>query len=286
MSLSLAKTKRRIASVTSTKKISKAMELIATVKLKKYKFSLENNTSYADMIFDIVRNLIKYDNKHLINNVFPKNDKDKPSLYVVITSNLGLCSAYNSNIYKKVDETIDIRNDELIVFGQRGMSHFKNGGYLLNNSPFDANSNLNESFSIKLCNYLLKQYLENKYSTINLIYTHYVNSIRFIPMVFQILPLSFDENIEDDYKGYPPLIEPDIITVFKEIFPLYLSSVTYKKMLESQVSEQASRRTAMDVANDNADDLLNQLTREYNTSRQNAITREITEVVSAANAQK
>lgn len=286
MSLSLAKTKRRIASVTSTKKISKAMELIATVKLKKYKFSLENNTSYADMIFDIVRNLIKYDNKHLINNVFPKNDKDKPSLYVVITSNLGLCSAYNSNIYKKVDETIDIRNDELIVFGQRGMSHFKNGGYLLNNSPFDANSNLNESFSIKLCNYLLKQYLENKYSTINLIYTHYVNSIRYIPMVFQILPLSFDENIEDDYKGYPPLIEPDIITVFKEIFPLYLSSVTYKKMLESQVSEQASRRTAMDVANDNADDLLNQLTREYNTSRQNAITREITEVVSAANAQK
>ena len=263
------------------------MELIATVKLKKYRNTLENDTDYADKLFVIVSELLKADEKETLKNILLKSDDNEHILYVVITSNLGLCSVYNSNIYKTIDDIFDKDKDTLIVYGQRGLSHFRNTGYNILNNYVDLGNTIDEHDAILLCEFLIKQFKTGKFKSIKLVYTHYVNSIKFEPVIFQVLPFNIDENSKiGEYKGYPPIIEPNIIEVFKELFPLYISSIVYKKILESQVSEQASRRTAMDAANDNAEDLLNNLTREYNTSRQNAITREITEVVSAANAQK
>lgn len=286
MSLSLTKTKRRINSVESTKKITKAMELIATVKLKRFKTTMLNNVSYCEMIFRVVHELYKYNRDIPLSNYSLENNS-KSDLYVVITSNLGLCAGYNNNIYKFVEASTNKENDFLMVIGNRGNSHYKNADYKLLDAPAYFENGITDENAVKFCNYLLKIYLTNNYRSIKLIYTHYVNSLSFVPSVFSILPFSIEMATEDDpYKGFPPIFEPNINEIMNEIVPIYITSLVYQKLLESQVSEQASRRTAMDSANDNADDILSTLKREYNKARQGAITREITEVVSAANAQE
>ena len=125
-----------------------------------------------------------------------------------------------------------------------------------------------------------------KYRNIVLIYTHYVNSLRFVPEEFQLLPVDmpFERKAEDDYC--PKIMEPDAKTMIHMLLPEYLASLFAAKLTESKVSEQASRRSAMDKANDNADELIEKLTIEYNKARQGAITQEITEVVSGAKAQQ
>jgi len=278
MAQSLHKTKRRIASVNSTKKITKAMELVATVKLKRFKNVMLENEAYAKELVDIIHHLFAHidveDNPYLVET------KSETDLYIVVSSNLGLCASYNNNIFNFVNENVKKEKTEVIPIGFKGQNYLRKEGYKLLNEFVSINERLEFEEIKKLGELITKEFVNGKYRSIRLIYTHYVNSLKFVPEEISIFPI---QNVEGESKaGYEPILDPNAKTLIDELVPIYVSSTLYHKIIESQVSEQASRRTAMENANDNADEIIDKLTLEYNKARQTAITQEITEIVSGS----
>ncbi len=278
MAQSLHKTKRRIASVNSTKKITKAMELVATVKLKRFKNVMLENEAYANELVNIIHHLFEHieseENPYLIES------KSNIDLYIVISSNLGLCASYNNNIYNFVMNNVNKENSLIIPIGFKGQTFLKREGYNLDESYVNINERLHYGDIRKLGQYITKEFINGKYRSVRLIYTHYVNSLKFVPEEMFIFPIKKVDGKTN--VGYEPIFDPDAKTLIDELIPIYVASNLYHKIIESQVSEQASRRTAMENANDNADEIIDKLTLEYNKARQAAITQEINEVVSGS----
>ena len=278
MAQSLHKTKRRLASVNSTKKITKAMELVATVKLKRFKNVMLENDAYANELVNIIHRLFEpievEDNPYLIET------KSEIDLYIVISSNLGLCASYNNNIFNFVSNNVSKENTLIIPIGFKGQNFLRREGYNLNEEFVSINERLDYAEIRKLGEYVTREFVNGKYRSIKLIYTHYVNSLKFVPEEMNIFPIR--QTDEAPNVGYEPIYDPDAKTLVDELIPIYVVSTLYHKIIESQVSEQASRRTAMENANDNADEIIDKLTLEYNKARQAAITQEITEVVSGS----
>ena len=276
MAQALNKTKRRIASVKSTKKITEAMELVATVKLKKFKNKMEANQFYVREIEDIISHLFGVLSDE--ENPYQKEGKGEKNLVVVINSNLGLCASYNSNVFNFVNSNLDKDKDELMTIGIKGELNYEKEGFKLNKEYASINEKLDYADVVKLGRFLHSEFVNGKYKTIKLVYTKYINSLRFEPTLVTLFPLNKEG--EAPSFGYEPIYDPNLKTLIDELVPIYITSSLYQKLIESTVSEQASRRTAMENANDNADELIDKLTIEFNKARQAAITQEILEVVS------
>lgn len=275
MAQALNKTKRRIASVKSTKKITEAMELVATVKLKKYKNKMEANQFYVREIENIISHLfgVLQDEE----NPYLKEGKGDKNLVVVINSNLGLCASYNSNVFNFVKNNLSKENDVLMTIGLKGELNYEKEGFELDKNYSFLNDKLDYSDVVKLGRTLHSEFLNGKFKSVKLLYTKYINSLRFEPTIVTLFPLKKEG--ETNRIGYEPIYDPNVKTLIDELVPIWLSSSLYQKLIESTVSEQASRRTAMENANDNADELIDKLTIEFNKARQAAITQEILEVV-------
>jgi F-type H+-transporting ATPase subunit gamma len=282
MSLGLAKTKRRIVSIRNTEKITKAMELIATVKLKKFKDARDKGSVYAEELSSLMATLFAFDSA-AGSHYARLNEGDLPTLYVVIASDLGLCGSYNSSLYRYVGLQAG-PHDVLAVIGARGRQHFAREGRLAMTSDYDylRLSTLDFATLRRAAAQLKNDFNAKKYARICLIHTHYANSMSYYPEVYQLLPVELHRKKWEGEDFCPPLFDEPPRALIHRFMPDYLLSVLYYHLVESELSEQASRRTAMDNANDNADKLLDQLTVEYNKARQNAITQEITEVVNGA----
>ena len=278
MAQALNKTKRRIASVKSTKKITEAMELVATVKLKKFKNKMEANQFYVREIEDIIFHLFGV--VHTDENPYIKQGKGEKNLVVVINSNLGLCASYNSNIYNFVIQNLDKSKDAILTIGIKGELNYEREGFELDKSYSFINEKLDYLEIVKLGRFLHSEFVSGKYKSVKLVYTKYINSLRFEPTLVNLFPIA--EEGKAPSVGYEPIYDPDIKTLIDELVPIWLTSSLYQKLIESTVSEQASRRTAMENANDNADELIDKLTIEFNKARQAAITQEILEVVAGA----
>lgn len=282
MAMSLQQTKMRIRSVGSTKKITKAMELVATSKLKKAKDLNFKITPYKNEVFEIISycasNVEEKDYKY-----FNENKVDK-QLYIVITSTLGLCGGYNVAIEKYVLENVS-KDDDLIVLGQKGINYFKDKGY---NVVKEINElpgfSLKESISSIISSMCLGGFDSQKYKKVNMIYTKFINSLTFEPSEVLLLPLSKIVEVPRIHKEL--LLEPSATEVLDNLIPFYLTTSIKTLIFESMLSEQASRRTAMENATDNATELEDKLLLEFNKSRQASITQEITEISGAANAIK
>ena len=275
MAQALNKTKRRIASVKSTKKITEAMELVATVKLKKFKNKMEANQFYVREIEGIISHLFEVLSDD--ENLYIKPGKGEKNLVVVINSNLGLCASYNSNVFNFVQNNLDKQNDVLMTIGIKGELNYEREGFEINKDYSSLNEKLEYEDVVKLGRFLHSEFLKGKYKTIKLLYTKYINSLRFEPTLVTLFPLKDEDN--PTIIGYEPIYDPNLKTLIDELVPIWLTSSLYQKLIESTVSEQASRRTAMENANDNADELIDKLTIEFNKARQAAITQEILEVV-------
>ena len=275
MAQALNKTKRRIASVKSTKKITEAMELVATVKLKKFKNKMEANQFYVREIESIISHLfgVLQDEE----NPYLKEGKGEKNLVVVINSNLGLCASYNSNIFNFVNNNLDKEKDTLMTIGIKGELNYEKEGFELNKDYSFINDKLDYSDVVKFGRSLHSEFLQGKYKSVKLLYTKYINSLRFEPTLVTLFPLK-QEGATNNI-GYEPIYDPNVKTLIDELVPIWLSSSLYQKLIESTVSEQASRRTAMENANDNADELIDKLTIEFKKARQASITQEILEVV-------
>ena len=281
MSLGIIATKRRIKSVNSTKKITKAMELVSTSKLKRCRDDFDRNSVYTsetlELVQEVLANVKNVDNQYLVK----KDIKSK--LYIVITSNLGLCGGYNANVYSLVKDNVDLENDYLITLGSKGNSYFNKRGYNIVHSINEETTGFEQEASKQIASKALEMFTNNSVGEVHIIYTKFVNSLTFRAEDLKLLPV---EVVEKEVSGPTQelMIEPDANEVLNELLPFYFNSVIYGSLIESHVSEQASRRTAMENATDNAEEISGKLLIQYNKARQSAITQEITEVVAGANA--
>ena len=273
MSLGLQATKRRIQSVSSTKKITKAMELVATAKLKALKDKMQENMSYTASMIDIANDV--FSSIEDCESVFVKGNKSNKTLFIIVTSNLGLCASYNYEVFKVVDSLVN-KDDKVIMIGTKGYTHYNNLLNDIDDRFVDILAHINYQDIALLCNEIIAMYSKGEIGKIKLIYTKYVNSLTFTPETLQLLPVNM--NKQKITKKYT-IMEPTPLDIIDALLPMYVKSVMYGKLIESVVSEQASRRTAMETATDNSQEIIDKLQILYNKERQAAITQEITEVV-------
>ena len=279
MSQEVTKIKKRISSVKGALKVTSAMKLVSTVKLKKWKNKMMSNRDYSDALKEITNTVLACTKKvktpfNVINENTDKN------LYIVISSTLGLCGSYNNNIFKLADVTLK-EKDDAIILGNKGIIHFQDGKFT-KIEGFEEYSSIEDSSLINSLISLLKsEYIKGTYHEIHLIYSEYKNSLVFTPKDLMILPLA---QVDTENNGFGPILEPDETSLVNTLVPIYIKNIVYSKLLESEVCEQAARCNAMENATNNAQELLDDLRIEFNKARQGAITQEITEIVSAANA--
>ncbi|MDF9825724.1 F-type H+-transporting ATPase subunit gamma [Breznakia sp. PF5-3] len=272
--------KNRIRSVDSTKKITKAMQLVAASKLRKSKERMENNKEYAFYLKDSVDTIlssIKASDHHYL---MPNNSKRV--LTIVYTSDMGLCGGYNANVFKMIQEHLN-PEDPMIILGSRGGAWVTRRGYQVVKSLYNVDEEAYEDI-VDVANLALKMYVEKEIGTIQILYTEFINSMSFEPKIIKLLPVERNYDLEKDVLIQDTIFEPDGEAILDELVPLYLKSLLYSYWLETKTSEQASRQSAMENATDNAQELRDGLELKFNQARQAAITQEITEIVGGANA--
>lgn len=284
MASGLQQTKRRINSVNSTKKITNAMKLVATAKLKTWKNKLQGNNDYASSLHSLMNVLLKSISQEDKEKVFGES-KSSSTLFIIVTSTLGLCGGYNYNLYKEVIPQINKENDKILIIGTKGNNYFSRNGYNVDSSFINALQDYDYNQVRKMNNHIMSMLHLGEIGSIKIAFTSFKNSITFIPKIEEIYPISEIEGEEITRKEMEMLIEPSPIVVLENIVPLYIESLINSRLIESSVSEQASRSNAMESATDNAEEIINKLQIEYNKARQQAITQEITEIVGGANAQ-
>ena len=278
MSVGTTKIKSRIKSITGAYKVTSAMKLVSTVKLKQWRNKMLANKEYNQELQNVLEILFANAKRH-DSPLTKVNEKADKSLYVIISSTLGLCGSYNTNIFKVADVAIK-KNDEAIIIGEKAVSYYGDGEFKVV-PGFENKAKTDRGLVKDLVEYILKEYEKGTYKEIHLIYSEYKNSLVFLAKDFTLLPLVVNEA---EISGYPPLIEPDANEMIERLTNFYLDAIVYGKLLESEVCEQAARSNAMENATNNAKELLDELQIEFNKARQAAITQEITEIVAAAKA--
>lgn len=275
--------KRRIKSVESTKKITKAMELVATSKLRKTRNQLDQLKPYYNTVRSTVAEILET-NEGMVESPFLMDNHVDTMAYVVITSSLGLCGGYNANVIKTALSEIK-DNDMIYVIGTKGYSSLSRVYKNINTDYMHINQDQNFNDIVRMVGELKQLYLDKKVGGIKIIYTEFVNNLKYVPHAVTLLPVTSEEFEKREGANKETLFEPSPEEVLGQLIPMYLQAVIYGYLIESITSENASRRTSMENANDNAEELIDKLLLKYNQARQTAITNEISEIVAGANAQ-
>ena len=266
--------KARIRSIESTKKITKAMQLVASSKLQKQKKSMEENREYAKYLKETMQDILSSSTR---NHPYLKINEGK-KLLIVLSSDMGLCGGYNANVYRTLK---DYEDHEIIMIGSRGGNYAKAHDLALRKQIVDVDHYGYEVFA-KLALELLNAYKQQEIASISVLYTRFINSVTFEPEVVDLLPLKADPNHK--VVNADTIYEPDQSQILDFLVPMYVKSLLYSIYLETKTSEQASRRMAMESATDSAEEIQAALQLQFNKARQAAITQEITEIVGGVNA--
>lgn len=273
----------RIKSVNSTRKITKAMEMIANAKLVKQRNAMEANRQYAQRLQDTVDEIIANNPGVECSYLEPKTTEAKVT--IMFCSDLGLCGGYNQNVVKLAREKLD-KNDPVILVGTSLYRQLREEGFNLINE-YPISSDRMTFLELKdLVDDGINLYRDNKVGTVELLYTRFVNTMSFVPEIDQLLPFNATQKEMPEKTGdyVETLFEPDAQTILDHLIPMMIHDVVYADWMESTTAEQGSRRVAMKTATDNADELSASLKLEYNKARQAAITQEITEIVGGSAA--
>ncbi|MGL5979102.1 MAG: ATP synthase F1 subunit gamma [Erysipelotrichaceae bacterium] len=270
--------KARIRSVDSTRKITKAMQLVAASKLKKQRDLMDANKEYATYLKDSVEQILA--SLDQVSHPYLNKPTSNKPLTLVFTSNMGLCGGYNANVYRELTQNV-ADEEQVVVFGVRGVSwiksHFSNVvGEVLNMEETQAYQVI-----ARACDDILAAYVRNEVSQINIVYTKFVNSVTFEATKVSLLPIEMPKQKSTQVET---LFEPSGEVILNDLIPMYLKSMIYAYYLETRTSEEASRRMAMETATDNADELKETLELQFNQARQASITQEISEIVAGADA--
>ena len=286
---SLDDLKKRIASVKSTQKITKAMKMVAAAKLRRAQESAEKGRPYSEKMNNIILNLSSgISDKENAPKLLSGSGNDKVHLCVVMTSDRGLCGGFNSNIIKKAKSYFVKLEEEgkdlkIITVGSKGNDQLKRayGDKIITNISFKESKHANYFDAEKVSKMVIEKFEAKEFDVCTIFYNQFKNVITQIPQAQQIIPLNV-ENSEDDKSEDSYEFEPDEDEILSNLLPKNISTQIFKAMLENSASEQGSRMSAMDNATRNAGEMVDKLTIEYNRSRQAAITKELIEIISGA----
>ena len=282
----------RIQSVKSTRQITSAMKMVSAAKLRKAQDAIIQMRPYANKLHEILMNLSKTLESDL-DNKYAEIREISNVLLVVITSNRGLCGAFNSNVVKKTLQLIeeDYRQHkpnttiDIMAIGKKGADLLKSKGTPANSIYHHLFDNLTFENVIPVVYQILKAFTSKKYDKIDLIYNQFKNAATQEITREEFLPIQRTPQFEDQFEtNLDYILEPSKVEIVRELIPKSLKIQFFKALLESHASEHGARMTAMHKATDNATDLIRDLQLNYNKARQSAITKEILEIVSGAEA--
>ena len=273
--------KNRIRSMESTKQITKAMEMVAASKLRRAQAQVSNSRPYFNILSDTIRDILQTNRE--FSSPYLKVRPVTRVLYVVIAGDRGLAGGYNSNILKLVQSRIHDLDATVLPIGKKAVDFFRshNVPALTDRYAEAASVSIGDCFSIS--KQLSKAFLSGEYDEIHVAYTDFVSVLSQVPRTRQLLPLVNLDAAEDAAPvSHGFIYEPDSEEVFSAIVPEYLGGILYGSLCESRAAEQAARRSAMDSATQNAEDMIADLSLKFNRARQAAITQEITEIVAGS----
>ena len=278
----LREIKTRIESVKSTKQITNAMKMVAASKLRKAQDNIINARPYADHINEMLRTL---KNKNISSDhpLLAEITGKGKTAYVVVTSDRGLCGSFNTHIIKEAIVNLkENKEADLICIGKKGYDYFKKHSTNVAEHYINFFNEMDFRVSADVAEKILSLFLDENYDKINVIYNEFKSAIQQNIVVKQLLPIVPIESEEISKLDY--VYEPDEDTIIYELGKKYIHVDVWRIMLESSAAEQAARMTAMDSATENAVELIDKLTLNYNRARQAAITTEIIEISSGAEA--
>lgn len=276
MSSSISSIKSRIKSVNSTKKITGAMKSVSTVKLNRMSKTTLKNREYKDVLHEAAKLVVN--SPCDFDSIYTKQNESNKQLYIVYTSDVGLCGSYNVSIVKYLHDNVK-KDDYIYLIGTSSYNVIKKEGFNIVNEMI-VSDDITYFDMVKVFNKASDMFSEGKIGKVNIIYNKYINSITYKTSEIQVLPFVKDEAV----ASKEVILEPDPNEIFDSLLLLLLKNEMYNTFLESKTSEQVARRFAMENATKNAEDLITDLTLDYNKARQGSITQEITEIVSGANA--
>ncbi len=287
---SLDDLKKRIKSVKSTQKITKAMKMVAAAKLRKAQENAEKGRPYSKKMENIILNLTKSVNDpQNAPKLLVGTGNDKTYLCVVLTADRGLCGGFNSNICKLAKTNFkkiltDQKDLKIITVGSKGLDQIKReyGKYIVKKFSFKDKKKITFAEAEKIGKEIINLFEQNQFDKCIIFYNNFKNVITQIPQAQQIIPIKNDTSIKKNENIISYEFEPEEEEILEDLLPKNISTQVFKAFLENAASEQGSRMTAMDNATRNAGDLVDKLTINYNRSRQASITKELIEIISGA----
>lgn len=276
----LIQTKERLNSTKSTQKVIKAMELVASSKIKKAKEKALNNKDYFEQVTGIMQSIYSFEDMFSYMNLEECEDN---TLIIGITSDMGLCGAYNNNVIKKVTQLIAENDNPFVVMaGNKGVNKFNFEGISMHKAISDISRIEDFSLAKDLAEEIINLYSSKRVNKVLVVYTKFVNPI--VQQVEVIDLFSLEQIEKDSLYNYDLEVDGDKKQIFDSLFIQYIYSVSYYAVLNSIASEYASRRNSMDAANNNSLELIEHLNLEMNRIRQAMITQEIAEIIGGAEA--
>lgn len=291
---------RKIGSIKNTSKITKAMELISTVKMKK---AQDLALAKKDFVLEMLKVFSRIE-EFLKDFIYFRRVESKKTLAVMVTSNKGLCGGYNVNILKKVNDYVSENPDEeleYITLGKKAAAFVaRTGNTLVADFSPEYTDNIDPRFVKSVTQLIYDKYLTGEYGKVVVFYNYYVNSIKQVPVAREFLPIDdaavkkYLENIIDDEQALKDIahdvtdyiIEPSMEDIAMDVIPMILDMMFYDIILEAKASEHSARMVAMKAAKDNSKKIADMLTLQYNKARQGLITREVSEIVAGVESLK
>ncbi|MEZ5977075.1 MAG: ATP synthase F1 subunit gamma [Planctomycetota bacterium] len=284
----------RIKSVGNIKQITRAMEMVATTKLRRFQDRAVASRPYAEEITRLVGRLASVLGEEVADMPLFRAGKGEQVAVLLVASDRGLCGAYNSNVFRELERWIreqglSKESVDFFVYGRRGYQYLSKRGYKVERFVVDPPlEQMDFAGAAHTAQILVKAFETGKYREARLLYTAFESVVRFVPRVVPFLPVAgvsaAEGEGEETALGGDVILEPDASTIFQSLVPRYLETRIYNALLESLTSEYASRRVSMKNATDAASDMQGELKMIYNRKRQETITKELLDIVGGAEA--
>lgn len=279
--VSMKDIKSRIKSMESTKQITKAMEMVASSKLRGAQERVVASRPYFEVLYNTMHDIA--DASTELTSPYVRKPRGEKTCFVVIAGDRGLAGGYNSNVLKLAMAEMQGRESLVLPIGKKALEYFRSHGVPVLNELYPEAEAVTPGECFTMARILCQEYMAGTFDRVAMCYTNFVTVLTQTPSVIPMLPLSIvGQGKKPEGRQGLTLYEPDSMSVFNAIVPEYLGGMIYGALRESIASEQAARRTAMDSATKNAEEMIDTLSLQYNRARQGAITQEITEIVAGA----
>ena len=270
--------KSRIRSMESTKQITKAMEIVAASKLRHAQAQITSSRPYFHMIYGVIQDIASINKELTLPYLSTEKQPAHRVAYIVIAGDRGLAGGYNSNVLKMCYGEMNGRECTVLPIGKKAVEFFRARGIPLMNEKYAEAEDVSVGDCFSMARTLCKAFRKGEFDEIRIGYSTFVSVLSQTATTMRLLPIE-PEASEEPASEQEILYEPNSVEVFENIIPEYIGGVIYGALCESRASEQAARRSAMDTATQNAEEMIADLNLKFNQARQAAITQEITEIV-------